>query len=81
MRSWVTTGSSDLANASNMYGTSLVRGYGREHELEADGEGAEYLHNSGYNPNAMLEVIGVLKDQETYQRVKAKAAGKNCVSL
>ena len=31
------TGSGELAHASNMYGTELVRGYAREHELEADG--------------------------------------------
>ena len=70
------TGSRDLVDASNMYGTSLVRGYGREHELEADSEGAAYLHNTGYDPNALLEVIGVLKNQEEYNRVKAKTAGK-----
>jgi predicted Zn-dependent protease len=73
---YATTRSSDLAQASNMYGTSLVRGYGREHELEADSEGAAYLHNTGYDPNALLEVIGVLKDQEQYNRVKAQTAGK-----
>lgn len=73
---YVTTGSADLAQASNMYGTSLVRGYGREHELEADGEGAEYLHNAGYDPNTLLDVIGVLKDQEQYNKVRAAAAGR-----
>ena len=73
---YVLTGSADLAQASNTYGTSLVRGYGREHELEADSEGATYLYNSGYDPNALLEVIGVLKDQEQYNRVKAQASGK-----
>jgi predicted Zn-dependent protease len=73
---YVTTGSGDLAQASNMYGTSLVRGYGREHELEADGEGAEYLHNAGYDPNTLLDVIGVLKDQEQYNKVRAQAAGR-----
>ncbi len=73
---YMTTGSADLAQASNMYGTSLVRGYGREMELEADGEGAEYLHNAGYDPNALLDVIGVLKDQEDYQRARAKASGR-----
>jgi len=72
----VLTGSADLAQASNTYGTSLVRGYGRDHELEADSEGATYLYNSGYDPNALLEVIGVLKDQEQYNRVKAQASGK-----
>jgi predicted Zn-dependent protease len=77
---YVFTGSADLASASNSYGTSLVRGYGRDHELEADSEGAAYLHNAGYDPNALLEVIGVLKDQEQYNRVRAESAGKKSQS-
>ncbi|MEH6592362.1 MAG: M48 family metalloprotease [Halioglobus sp.] len=74
---YILTGSGDIADASTMYGTELVRGYGRDHELEADGLGAEYMHKSGYDSAALLEVIGVLKDQEQYQRVKAKATGKS----
>jgi len=73
---YILTGSGGLANASNMYGTELVSGYGREMELEADGLGAQYMHASGYNPDALLEVIGVLKSQEQYQRVNAKSGGK-----
>lgn len=73
---YILTGSADVADASNYYGTSLVRGYGREHELEADSEGAAYMHRAGYDPNQLLEVIGVLKDQERYSRTKAKEAGK-----
>ena len=73
---YILTGSSDVADASNMYGTELVRGYGRDHELEADGLGSEYMHKSGYDTDALLEVIGVLKDQEQFQRVKAKSTGK-----
>ena len=73
---YILTGSGELADASNMYGTELVRGYGREHELEADGLGAKYMYNAGYDPEALLEVIGVLKEQEQYQRVQAKATGK-----
>ncbi len=72
----ILTGSRDLYDASTMYGTELVRGYGRDHELEADGLGAEYMYKSGYDPDALLEVIGVLKDQEQFQRVKAKSTGK-----
>jgi predicted Zn-dependent protease len=67
-----TTGSSGLGNASQQLTTGLVRGYGREHELEADRLGAEYLHNSSYDPESMLEVIGVLKDQEVYEKALAK---------
>jgi len=73
---YILTGSGDLANASNMYGAELVSGYGREMELEADGLGARYMYDAGYNPDALLEVIGVLKDYEQYQRVKAKSGGK-----
>ena len=73
---YILTGSGELADASNMYGTELVRGYGREHELEADGLGAKYMYHAGYDPDALLAVIGVLKDQEQFQRVKAKSTGK-----
>ncbi len=66
-------GAGDLANIA---GTALVRGYGREHELEADRLGAEYLARSGYEPNAMLKVIGVLKNQEVFERNLAKQEGR-----
>jgi predicted Zn-dependent protease len=73
---YILTGSGDLADASTMYGTELVRGFGREHELEADGYGAEYMYKAGYDPDALLEVIGVLKNQENFQRLKARSSGK-----
>lgn len=71
-----TTGQSGLGDLSNQLGTGIVRGYGREHELEADRLGAEYLHLSGYDPEIMLEVIGVLKDQEVYEQELAKKEGR-----
>lgn len=67
-----TTGQSSLGNLSQQLSTGLIRGYGREHELEADQLGAEYLHNTNYDPENMLEVIGVLKDQEIYETQLAK---------
>ncbi len=73
---YILTGSGDLAQASNMYGAELISGYGRDMELEADGLGASYMHRSGYDPDALLEVIGVLKYQEQYQRLKATSSGK-----
>jgi predicted Zn-dependent protease len=66
-------GAGDLANIA---GTAIVRGYGREHELEADRLGAEYLARSDYDPQAMLRVIGVLKDQETFEIQRAKDEGR-----
>lgn len=66
-------GAGDLANIA---GTAIVRGYGREHELEADRLGAEYLARSGYDPQAMLRVIHVLKDQENFEIQRAKEEGR-----
>ena len=66
-------GAGDLANIA---GTAIVRGYGREHELEADRLGAEYLARSNYDPQAMLQVIKVLKDQETFELQRAKDEGR-----
>ncbi len=57
-------GAQDLAN---VVGTAVVRGYGREYELQADHLGAEYLARSGYDPHAMLRVLRLLKHQEEYE--------------
>ena len=57
---------------AQMFGTALLRGYGREHELEADRLGAEYLARTNYDPQAMLDVISVLKDQEVFERDRAR---------
>jgi predicted Zn-dependent protease len=65
--------SSQLAQ---LFGAALLRGYGREHELEADRLGAEYLARTGYNPQAMLEVISVLKNQEVFEREVAASEGR-----
>lgn len=74
------TGMPAAGDLSNMLGSALVSGYGRDMELEADGLGAEYLARSGYRPDAVLEVIGVLKDQDTFSRQQAAAQGKQVES-
>lgn len=60
----------------NTLGNVWLRGYGREHELEADHLGAEYLARDGYDPNAMLGVLHVLKNQERYEEARARAEGR-----
>jgi predicted Zn-dependent protease len=74
--SMLTTGSTTIGDVTNLWSTAAVKGYGREMELEADGFGAEYLFNSGYDPHAMVETIGVLKDQEKFARYRAKNEGR-----
>ena len=73
---YILTGSGDLYDATQMAGAEVISGYGREMELEADAAGAEFMHRAGYDADALLSVIGVLKDQEMYRRVQAKASGK-----
>ena len=63
-------------NVFNILGGALLSGYGREHELESDRLGAEYLAKSGYNPEAMIDVISVLKDQATFAEAEAKKQGR-----
>lgn len=63
-------------SAVNLLGGALLSGYGREHELEADRLGAEYLARTGYDPQAMVKVVGVLKNQELFDAEVAKAEGR-----
>ena len=60
----------------NMAGSAFLSGYGRDHELESDRLGAEYLARTGYDPQAMLDVIGVLKNQQVFDETLAKAEGR-----
>ncbi len=64
-----TPGGYDLVNVT---GSALLSGYGREHELEADRLGSEYLARTGYDPHAMIDVLSVLKNQEQFDIERAK---------
>jgi predicted Zn-dependent protease len=46
---------------------ALLSGYGRDNELEADQIGAQLLAKTGYEPQAIIDVISTLKDQESYE--------------
>ncbi|WP_445940644.1 M48 family metalloprotease [Pseudomonas sp.] len=70
------TGVGAAADVTGVLGSAFVRGYGRDMELEADGLGAQYLARSGYDPQAMIEVVKVLKNQEDFARDQATARGE-----
>ena len=78
------TGSGAAAGVTDdtgqMLGSAFVRGYGRDMELEADREGAKFMLRSGYDPAALVDVIGLLKDQESFAKYRAKSEGKKPVS-
>jgi predicted Zn-dependent protease len=77
-------GSILVPGMNNQAGASLLQtlaqawtaGYGREHELESDRLGAEYLAKASYKPQAMIDVIGVLKNQEIFAAEQAKRDGR-----
>lgn len=61
---------------SNLLSGALLSGYGREHELEADRLGAQYLARTSYDPQAMIRVVSVLKNQELFDAELAKQEGR-----
>lgn len=72
----ILTQSSEVGRASALWGAATVRGYGRDMELEADRVGAEMMQASGYNPQAMMEMIALLKDHERFSKKKARESGQ-----
>lgn len=61
---------------TSMLSMGINRGYGREHELEADSLGVDYLAKAGYPSSAMEKVITVLKNQELFDRQLALEEGR-----
>ncbi|MEE9325977.1 MAG: M48 family metalloprotease [Cocleimonas sp.] len=60
----------------NQLGRALLSGYGRDHELQADRLGAEYLARIGYQPQNMIKVVSVLKAQEEFEKYQARQEGR-----
>ncbi len=76
----ILTGSSTVASAAAQWSDAAIAGYGREMELEADGFGAEYIRNAGYSGEAMIDVIGILKDHERFTKQQAKDQKRSFVA-
>lgn len=70
------TGVGAAGNLTSLLGEAFVRGYGRDMELEADGLGAQYLARAGYDPQAMIELVTILKNQEDFARAEAARQGE-----
>jgi predicted Zn-dependent protease len=73
-------GVSGAGNAASQVSQAVAAGYvasySREQELQADQLGASYLDKTGLNPQNMVDVIQVLKSQETYAADSARAEGR-----
>jgi len=62
----ILTGSSQIAQASQVLGGALLSGYG----------GAEYIAKNNYPVDDMIGVIGILKNQELFAAERARAEGR-----
>jgi predicted Zn-dependent protease len=72
----ILTGSGDLAALTNEAATALVRGYGRDMELEADRIGAENITAIGFSSENMVDVVRLLKNQEMFEVERARREGR-----
>jgi len=70
------SGVRELGQVSQLLSQGIIKGYGREHELEADGLGVEYLVRAGYPASAMRKVITILKNQELFDQQLAAEQGR-----
>ena len=70
----IATGRGELMrDVANPLTTLLVSGYGREMELDADRLGGEIMARAGYDPQAIIDTVWVLKDQQVFSK---QVAGK-----
>lgn len=60
----------------NVIGNALLSGYGREDELQADRLGAEYIARNNYDPEAIIGVASILKNQEEFEKKRAAAENR-----
>lgn len=72
----VLTGSGAVMDVAGMAGSAIVSGYGRDQELEADGLGAKFISRVGYDPEAMIDVVRLLKNQEMLELQMARTEGR-----
>jgi len=68
-------GSQEVMMAGQAYANSLLKGHGRENELDADEAAARYMVKLGYDPEQMSEMLSTMKNLETLQKERAARAG------
>ena len=69
------TGSQEVMQAGMAYANSLLKGHGRDNELEADEAAARYMAKLGYDPNEMLAMLTTMKDLEIMNKERAAQKG------
>lgn len=69
------SGSQEVMQAGMAYANSLLKGHGRDNELDADEAAARYMVKLGYDPNEMLVMLGTMKDLEIMMKERAAQKG------
>jgi len=69
------SGSQEVYQAGMAYANSLLKGHGRDNELEADEAAARYMVALGYDPSELLDMLGTMKDLELMDKERAKQQG------
>ena len=62
----ILVGHSGVGDAIRTNDQVNIQGFRRDLELEADKFGAEYLYKANYDPQEMLNMLGILKEQSDY---------------
>lgn len=69
------SGSNEVYQAGMAYANSLLKGHGRDNELEADEAAARYMVKLGYDTDEMLDMLTTMKDLENLQKDRAAQMG------
>lgn len=73
----ILTGSGSVGSSIALSNSAGLQSFGRELELEADARGAEYMYRANYDPQEMLGLLGILKDDERFRDTRAIQGGGN----
>ncbi len=71
----ILAGNRGVGQAIGISNRARINSFGRELELEADERGAEYMYRSNYDPEEMLGMLSILKDQERFRDLKSLEGG------
>ncbi|MDQ6994856.1 MAG: M48 family metalloprotease [Mariprofundaceae bacterium] len=62
-------------NLSNLLAATLISGYGREQELQADELALKYTPQAGYDPDAVAQLLNTLQRLEALDKKEQKDVG------
>ena len=69
------SGANEAYEAGMAYANSLLKGHGRDNELDADEAAARYMAKLGYDPEEMLQMLSTMKDLELMMKDRAAQGG------